>query len=279
MAQSPVVRRVRRRPTRSDVGTSGSAPSNSVPSSYDSTSVQDLDRSLEAEVDIPDLGEVQDLQAPSAPESFDPFDPTTDRGNTPYTPEEILMARAEGGRSTPTQIKMRRVMVARMMMRGIDIANMAKTLNVSESLVNKDIRAVKEAMISAADNLDIKQQVGYSMAFYRDIQYQSLRMATASGSSNAVKLAAFKTAMTAQADMARFFKLSGVFDVLPFIVNAQREKSDIERLTELTKAAMALDAPLEDSADSEYEESLQRYLAEMDKNPDTAEDDTELDIF
>lgn len=279
MAQSPVVRRVRRRPTRSDVGTSGSAPSNSVPSSYDSTSVQDLDRSLDAEVDIPDLGEVRDLQAPSAPDGFDPFDPTADRGNTPYTPEEILMARAEGGRSTPTQIKMRRVMVARMMMRGIDIANMAKTLNVSESLVNKDIRAVKEAMISAADNLDIKQQVGYSMAFYRDIQYQSLRMATASGSSNAVKLAAFKTAMTAQADMARFFKLSGVFDVLPFIVNAQREKSDIERLTELTKAAMALDAPLEDSADSEYEESLQRYLAEMDKNPDTAEDDTELDIF
>lgn len=279
MAQSPVVRRVRRRPTRSDVGTSGSAPSNSVPSSYDSTSVQDLDRSIEAEVDIPDLEEVRDLQTPSAPDGFDPLDPTADRGNTPYTPEEILMARAEGGRSTPTQIKMRRVMVARMMMRGIDIANMAKTLNVSESLVNKDIRAVKEAMISAADNLDIKQQVGYSMAFYRDIQYQSLRMATASGSSNAVKLAAFKTAMTAQADMARFFKLSGVFDVLPFIVNAQREKSDIERLTELTKAAMALDAPLEDSADSEYEESLQRYLAEMDKNPDTAEDDTELDIF
>lgn len=276
MAQLPV-RRVRRRPSMTESGTSGSASASSTPSSYESTGVV----SAEREIDIPDLDDVRETMTQSAPQDFDPLMPNAGDGQSrPLTPAELLMERSEGGRATTSQIKLRRVMVARMMLRGIDRKGMSTALNVSEATVDKDVRAVKEELIRRADNLDIKEQVGTAMMFYKDIQHQTLRMATEGKNSNAVKLAALKTAMTAQADMTRFFKLSGVFDVLPFIVTAKHEKSDISKLTDLTKAVIAMEDDAEELLDDSYAESLERYLEEREKQlNDNTDSDEDLDLF
>ena len=82
-----------------------------------------------------------------------------------------------------------------------------------------------------------------------------------------------RTAMVAQADMMRVFKVAGVFDALPFIVSQQQEKSDIERLADLTKAAIGM-ADVEGADEAMYEESLQEYLRERDKNADEEEDES-----
>lgn len=275
MAHTPS-RRVRRRPSMTDGGMSGSSPSNSVSSSYVEVGVN----SAEREIDIPDLDDVRESRTQTAPQNFDPLSPPQD-GDAPnrsMTPSEILMQRAEGGRSTASQIRLRRVMVARMMLRGIDRVKMAQTLTVSEATVDKDIRAVKEQLIKAADTLDIKEQVGISMLFYSDIKHQALRMATADGNSNAVKIAALKTALSAQADMARFFKLSGVFDVLPFIVTNKQEKSDIEKLTDLTRAVLALGNEDDTEMDSSYETSLNEYMAEREKQLNDTDTDLDDDL-
>lgn len=260
MATTPTgIRRRRRRP--STVGGSATPPSG-------------IDTSGEPQDDFPDLAAVEDAPTAGQPDRYDPLDPTAaEEPNEPMSPADILLSRGEGNH-TKSQRDMRIRMVARAMLRGIDEATMAKSFNVSIGQIRKDVRTVKEMIAKQASQLDINDIIGDSMMFFKDIQHTALRIASHSKTTNSVKLASLRTALASRADMVRMLNATGVFDALPFVSSAVEDKSDMELLTDLTKAVMVMDLDTDEMSEEDLE--IMKSLKQSGEEKETDDDDLNL---
>lgn len=263
-------RRPRRRRRPSTLGgRSSSTPSSSV------------DTATMPENDYPDLEEVREAPTSSAPAQYDPLDPSVAEGapSTPTSPMDILMSRGANGtdKATKSQRDMRVRMVAKSMLRGVDEFTMAKSFNVSVGQIRKDVRYVKEQIAKQASEMDINDFLGDSMMFFKEIQFSSLRIASKTKTTDGTKLAALRTALASRADMARLMKSVGVFDALPFVSESTENKSDIEVLTDLTKAVLTMDLDNDELTDEDRE--FMDSLKAMEKAGIEDEEDDDIQLI
>lgn len=130
-------------------------------------------------------------------------------------------------------------MLHRMLMRNVPLDQIARQLQVSISTVEKDRAELKRRLREAAKELDINEMVGNQSAFYDEIQALSLRVASGDAPT-AMKLAAMRTSLAANADRARFLNASGVFDALRFRRGEDNATtSDVQLLMQRTAEMLA----------------------------------------
>lgn len=134
----------------------------------------------------------------------------------------------------------RLTVLSRMLMQGIPLDQIASSLGVSISTVEKDRAELKKTYREYARSLDIDEMIGGQNAFYDEVQQQALRISGGSQTPTAMKLAAHRTALAANADRARFMQNAGVFDALRFrIADSGNNLSDIQMLMKATREALA----------------------------------------
>jgi hypothetical protein len=115
----------------------------------------------------------------------------------------------------------------RLLMRNIPLDEIARQLKVSISTVEKDRAELKKRLREAATQLDINEIVGGQGEFYDEVAGMALRVASAGAERDengnpvqavptAMRLAAMRTALAANADKNRFYASAGVYDVLKF---------------------------------------------------------------
>lgn len=108
----------------------------------------------------------------------------------------------------------------RLLMRNVPLDQIAQQLQVSISTVEKDRAELKRRLREAAKELNIDEMVGGQSAVYDEIAGMALRLASGGSGENSVptamRLAAMRTALAANADRTRFLTNAGVFDVLRF---------------------------------------------------------------
>lgn len=139
----------------------------------------------------------------------------------------------------------------RMLMRNVPLDQIAQQLQVSISTVEKDRVLLKSRLRESATQMNIDEMVGAQSALYDEISGMSLRIASQAGGSTdengngvqavptAMRLAAMRTALAANADRTRFLNTAGVFDVLKFRMKEDGTgMSDIEQLMRRTAELM-----------------------------------------
>lgn len=151
----------------------------------------------------------------------------------------------------------RLTLLHRMLMRNVPLDQIARQLQVSISTVEKDRVLLKKRLREAATQLNIDELVGSQNAVYDEISGMSLRIASQAGGGTdesgnptnavptAMRLAAMRTALAANADRTRFMNTAGVFDVLRFRrAEDGTGLSDVQHLMQRTAELMAtLDDP------------------------------------
>lgn len=202
----------------------------------------------------------ESLRAP-ADEVDDAVDPETVResvrsGTTPVMPMDPggsdnprarLNAVAMAGSSTYAK-EYRLQLIHRLLMRNVPLDQIASQLQVSISTIEKDRAELKRRLREAAKSLDINEMVGDQMATYGEISGMAMRVASSGGENNvptAMKLAAMRTALAANADMTRFLNTAGVFDVHRFRRSEDgASMSDVQMLMQRTAELLqSLDDP------------------------------------
>lgn len=150
----------------------------------------------------------------------------------------------------------RLTLLNRMLMRNVPLDQIARQLNVSISTVEKDRAALKKRLREAATLLNVDEMVGGQNAVYDEIAGMSMRIASQAGGGTdengnpvvavptAMRLAAMRTALAANADRTRFLNTAGVFDVLRFRrAEDGSGMSDVQHLMQNTLAMLqALEA-------------------------------------
>jgi len=129
----------------------------------------------------------------------------------------------------------------KMLTRKIPLHQIAAELQVSISTVEKDRAELHKRLREAAKKLNIDEMVGDQIAVYEDIRSMAMRIATNADTPTAMKLAAGRTALAADADKTRFLNTAGVYDALRFRRSEDGSTvSDIsflmQRTTELMEA-------------------------------------------
>lgn len=115
----------------------------------------------------------------------------------------------------------------RLLMRNIPLDQIAQQLQVSISTVEKDRVELKKRLREAATQMNIDEMIGGQNAVYDEIAGMALRIASGGAQKDdqgrpiaavptAMKLAAMRTALAANADRTRMLNSAGVFDVLRF---------------------------------------------------------------
>lgn len=135
----------------------------------------------------------------------------------------------------------------RLLMRSVPLDQIARQLQVSISTIEKDRAELKRRLREAAKELNIDEMVGNQNAVYDEIQAMALKVASAGvnadgtgGVPTAMKLAAMRTALAANADRTRFLNTAGVFDVLKFRRSDDgSDLSDIQLLMQRTAEVLA----------------------------------------
>jgi Trp operon repressor len=123
----------------------------------------------------------------------------------------------------------------RLLMRNVPLDQIAQQLQVSISTVEKDRAELKRRLREAAKELNIDEMIGNQTAIYEEMSGMSLRIASSNSTPTAMKLAAIRTALAANADKSRFHNVAGVFDVLRFRRGEDSsDVSDVQRLLEQT---------------------------------------------
>lgn len=146
----------------------------------------------------------------------------------------------------------------RLLMRRIPLDQIAAQLQVSISTVEKDRVELKKRLREAAKQLDIDEMIGAQNAVYDEVAGMALRIASAGAQRDengnpvqavptAMRLAAMRTALAANADRTRFLNTAGVFDVLRFRRSEDGDAiSDVQMLMQQTLELMGkLDDPEE----------------------------------
>lgn len=155
----------------------------------------------------------------------------------------------------------RMVLVHQMMMRNVPVVKMADALKVSESTIVRDRKELEKRLRAAAQDLNIDQHIGDSLAFFAETQGMALRAASSAKVPIHVRLGALRTAVSTRNDLHKFLQAVGIYDVLKYTA-ASDGQSDINRLMDLTTQLLegeeneALDALAVASADDEEEEEL-----------------------
>lgn len=130
----------------------------------------------------------------------------------------------------------RQVQVHRMLMRNIPLDLIARELGVSVVTIQRDRTAIKQLMRDQAKALHIDEMVGGQSALYDEVSAQALAMSTDARTPTAMKLAAMRTALAANADRSRFLATAGVFDVLKFRQgDTGSALSDVQMLMQQTR--------------------------------------------
>ncbi len=145
----------------------------------------------------------------------------------------------------------------RLLMRNIPLDQIARELGVSISTVEKDRAELKKKLREAATQLNIDEMVGGQNAFYDEVAGLALRVASSGARTDengnrieavptAMKLAAMRTALAANADRTRFNASAGVFDVLKF--RRAEDGSSVSDVQQLMLRTLELMSNLGDDA-------------------------------
>lgn len=141
----------------------------------------------------------------------------------------------------------RLTLLHRMLMRKVPLDQIARELKVSVSTIEKDRVLLKQHLREESRALNIDEIVGGQQALYGEISGMALRIASdtgnaATGSNGqpaAMRLAAMRTALAANADLTRFYNTAGIFDVLRYRRSEDgSDVSDVQRLMEKTNEMM-----------------------------------------
>lgn len=155
----------------------------------------------------------------------------------------------------------RMALVHQMMMRNVPVAKMAAVLKVSESTIVRDRKELEKRLRAAAQDLNIDQHIGDSLAFYAEAQGMALRSASHAKTPIHVRLGALRTAVSTRNDMHKFLQAVGVYDVLKYTAAAGGQ-NDIHKLMDLTTQLLegeeneALDVLAAASSDAEDDAEL-----------------------
>lgn len=155
---------------------------------------------------------------------------------------EVMMA---GSQSFSREYRL--TLLHRMLIRRVPLDQIAKTLKVSVSTIEKDRALLKKMLRENARALNIDEMIGNQQEVYSEIAGMALRIASDSGNPatgsmgqpTAMRLAAMRTALAAEADRTRFLANAGVFDVLRFRRTEEgSDVSDVQLLMEKTNELM-----------------------------------------
>lgn len=183
---------------------------------------------------------------PTVPNSADPED---ERENPRMRMNQVAMA---GSANYAKEYRLQ--LLHRLLMRNIPLDQIARQLQVSISTVEKDRAELKKRWREAAKELTIEEIIGNQVGIYDEISGMALRVASGGGEGNttptAMRLAAMRTSLAANADKTRFMNTAGVFDVLRFRqAEDGTQMSDVQRLMENTMNLLSqLDEPDEPEA-------------------------------
>ena len=185
-----------------------------------------------------------------------PSPATPDRENPRSRLNEVALA---GSASYAKEHRL--VMLHRLLMRNVSLDVIARQLGVSISTVEKDRAELKRRFREQATQLNIDEMIGAQQSVYDEIAGMALRIASQGASRDehgqpvqavptAMKLAAMRTALAANADRTRFLNTAGVFDVLRFRrAEDGANVSDVQMLMQKTQELLeSLDAPEPPSA-------------------------------
>lgn len=225
MNDDTVPNTTRRRVVLRRRGTAGGSSGFSSGISTTSESLRDSDEDQ-------DTDEVDDVIDPNLHENI--RDRIRSGNLTPPSPAEIdrenprgrLNQVAMAGSSSYAK-EFRLQLLHRLLMRNIPLDQIATQLQVSISTVEKDRAELKKRLREAATQLNIDEMVGGQMAVYDEIAGMAMRVASGGATRDengnhvaavptAMKLAAMRTALAANADRTRFLASAGVLDVLRF---------------------------------------------------------------
>lgn len=148
--------------------------------------------------------------------------PQPDRENPRMRLNQVALA---GSASYAKEYRLH--LLHRLLMRNIPLDQIAQQLQVSISTVQKDRVELKARLREAATELNINEMVGGQNAVYDEIAGMAMRVASTGATRDengntvqavptAMRLAAMRTALAANADRTRFLASAGVFDVLRF---------------------------------------------------------------
>jgi hypothetical protein len=138
----------------------------------------------------------------------------------------------------------------KLLLRKIPLDVIARQLGVSVHTIEKDRAELKKRLRAAAKELHIDELIGNQTGFYDEVAAMAMRIAS-SDTPTPMKLAALRTALTSNADKARFYQAAGVFDVLKFRRSEDGEAvSDVQELMtkteEMLKQMMSEDSEIPD---------------------------------
>lgn len=177
------------------------------------------------------------LPAPPAA-GFSHAMPRDNDGVPPPSPADRMGEVAQAG-SAAFAIEYRLTMLHRLLMRNIPLDQIARQLGVSISTVEKDRVKLKARLRATARELDINEIVGNQMGMYGEISGMALRVATDGDTPIAMRLAAMRTTLAAEADRTRFLNSAGVLDVLRYRKSEDgTDVSDVQMLMESTEAML-----------------------------------------
>lgn len=151
-----------------------------------------------------------------------PSSPDAERDNPRMRLNQVALA---GSSAYAKEYRLQ--LLHRLLMRNIPLDQIARQLQVSISTVEKDRALLKSRLREAATEMNINEMVGGQNAVYDEIAGMALRIASTGNSKDengnsiqavptAMRLAAMRTALAANADRTRFLNTAGVFDVLRF---------------------------------------------------------------
>lgn len=146
----------------------------------------------------------------------------------------------------------RLTLLHRLLMRRVPLDQIARQLRVSISTVEKDRIALKARLRDAATQLNINELIGQQNEVYDEIAGMAMRIASQASPTQdengqpvqavpaAMRLAAMRTALAAQADRTRFLSSAGVFNVLSFRrAEDGGDETDVQVLMRMTSEALA----------------------------------------
>lgn len=245
---APVVRRISMRRSRGN-GFSGGVSTRSE--SLRAAEEDEVDDAVQPErIHERIIREAQRRAPPAAalpPPSADiPDDPTGEAPGAPSPRERMHQVAMEGGANYAREYRLR--LLHRLLMRQVPEDQIARQLGVSISTVQKDRVLLKSKLRETARSMDINEIIGHQSGVYDELSGMALLVATNNQTPTAMRLAAMRTTLAAEADRTRFLNTAGVFDVLRYRRSEDsNDISDIQmlmnRTDEMLAQLMSGDAP------------------------------------
>jgi hypothetical protein len=180
-----------------------------------------------------------------------------DDGGFPNPRQRMNRVQLAGSQNYSREYRL--VLLHRMLMRRMSLDQIAESLGVSISTVEKDRVLLKAKLREESRALHIDEMVGGQMEVYNEISGMALRIASDTGNpalnkpgqTTAMRLAAMRTALATEADRTRFLNTAGVFDVLNYrrqddgsdVSDVQRLMGRTEEMLERLMSAEGEDTP------------------------------------